>query len=170
MSKAIKAMMTAGYRARYADVASACVVDLAGLDVQAQESLRRLLREKSAKVEVLKNRLARVAFQDSALEPIGEVLEGPCALVTAEESIIDAAKALVAAAKEFDGLTLKQAMFDGDRELLSIDALAKMKGRLELIAEIAGLVRSPGAALAGCLKSPPSKIAGCLTTLSERAA
>ncbi len=170
MSKKINAMMTAEYRSRFDGVSSACVVDVAGLDVQAQETLRSSLREKSAKVQIVKNRLARVAFKDSPLEPLGEVLVGPCALVTAEESIIDAAKALVAVAKEFSELTLKQAIFDGDAELLAVTDLAKMKGRMELLSEIAGLIRSPGAALAGCLQSPQSKIAGCLKTLADKAA
>ncbi len=170
MSKAVKALVTNELKSRYADVVGACVVDLTGLDVADQEKLRRSLRTKSAKLEVIKNSLARRAFAGGPLEPLGKVLEGPCALVTSRESLIEVARLLTEAAKEFAQLKLKQAIFDGDPTLITVEELSKLKGRMELLGEVAMLMSSPGRALAGCLSSPQSKIAGCLKTISEKAA
>src|SRR3972149_3551406 len=113
MSKAIKALMPEQPRERYAGLSSACVVELTGLDVQAQEKLRRNLRAKSARLEGGKNSLARRAFAGGALDPLGPMLVGPCAVVTSSGSLIDVAKLLVEAAKEFKKLKLKQGVLDG---------------------------------------------------------
>lgn len=170
MSKPIKSLVTAALGSRYEGVENACVVDLTGMTVKEQQGLRTALREKSAEVHVVKNSLARRAFSGMSLEPLGKSLSGPCALVTSEESIIDAAKILVEAAKEYAELTLKDAMVEGDANLLSVVDLSKMKGRLELIGEAAMLLSSPGRSVAGCIQSPAGKIAGCLKAITEKAA
>lgn len=170
MSKAIKEMLAAELRGRYSDVGNACVVELSGMDVVSQESLRISLREKNARLHVIKNSAARRAFAGTTLEPLGESLSGPCALVTSSESMVDVAKVLVEVAKKFESLKLKQAMLEGDPELLTVNQLALMKGWDELMGEIAMLVSSPGRAIAGCLQSPQGKIAGCLKAIIEKAA
>jgi ribosomal protein L10 len=114
--------------------------------------------------------LARRAFKDTALEPLGLTLEGPCALVTGSDSLIDTAKVLVAAAKEFNKLALKQAVIEGDPDLLTVEQVSKLKGRMELLGEVAALVSSPGRALAGCLQGPQARIAGCLKAMVDKAA
>ncbi|MFQ5461133.1 MAG: 50S ribosomal protein L10 [Phycisphaerae bacterium] len=168
MSKPVKKMIMDELKQRYGDVDSACIVDITGLTVQDQQSVRAVLREKSGRLEIMKNALARKAFRDTALEPLGSALTGPCALVTSPESLVDVAKLLVKAAKEFRGLELREAILEGDPELATVAEVSKMKGRLELIGEIAMLVSSPGRALAGCMASPQGRIAGCLKTLAEK--
>lgn len=170
MSKAVKAMVAQELRNRFAGIDSACVVGLVGMKVVEQEKLRGSLREKDARLQVIKNALARRAFSDGPLEPLSKVLEGPCALVTTPSSLVEVAKILVEASKEFDQLQLKHAIIEGAPELVTIDQLSKMKSRLELIGEIAMLVSSPGRSIAGCLAGPQSKIAGCLKALAEKAA
>lgn len=170
MSKAVKAMMTTTLQKRFDGLDSACVVDLTGLSVKEQEHLRAMLRAKSARVQVVKNSLARRAFEGGPLEPLGISLEGPCALVTSSDSLIDAAKTLVEVAKEFNALTLKQAIIEGDPELLTVERMSAMKSHTELIGEVGMLVSSPGRAIAGCLSSPQAKIVGCLKTIVDKAA
>jgi len=170
MSKAIKALMTEQLRERYAGMSSACVVELTGLDVQSQEKLRRNLRAKSARLEVVKNSLARRAFQGGPLDPLGPTLVGPCAVVSSSGSLIEVAKLLVEAAKDFKKLKLKQGILDGDPTPLTVEAISRMRGRLEILGELAMLIRSPGRAVAGCLQSPQAKIAGCLKAMIDKAA
>lgn len=170
MSKALKEMITSELKSRYDGVTSACVIELSGMTVIEQEQLRGALREKSAELHVIKNRLARIAFRGGPLEPLGNSLEGPCALVTSKASVIDVAKTLFAVTKDIESLKLKNAIFDGDAELIAVAELAKMKGFDELMSEIAQLVSSPGRAIAGCLQSPQGKIAGCLEAMIEKAA
>lgn len=170
MSKAVKAMITAELKGRYADTNSACVVDLTGMNVQEQESLRAMLREKSARLEVVKNSLMRRALKGGPLEPLGNSLVGPCALVTSSESLVEVAKMLVQAVKEFTKLDLKQAIFDGDPDLTTVVEMSRMKSQSELLGEVVMLIGSPGRALAGCLQSPQARIAGCLKAIADKAA
>jgi len=171
MSKAVKAMITEELRGRYSGLESACVIDMTGMNVTEQQELRRALRGKDARVEVVKNSLARRALADCPLEPLGAALEGPCALVTtSSESLVETAKALVAAASEFEKLTLKQAIVDGDPSLLLVVDVAKLKSRVEILGEIAMLIGSAGRSVAGCIGSPQSKVAGCLKALADKAA
>ena len=167
MSKPLKRMLSENLRRCYEGVDSACVIDLTGLDVQRTQQIRRDLRQKSIRMQVVKNSMARLAFTDGPLGPLAAELEGPCALVTGGDSIVEVAKALVQWAREFAELSLKQAMVDGATELLTVRELSKMKSRVELIGEVAMLIASPGRAIAGCLRSPQSKIAGCLKAMAE---
>ncbi len=168
MSKPVKAMVTAELKKRYAGVESACVVNVTGLDVKAQEKLRRTLREKSARIQIVKNSLAKYAFKDTPLAPLGDALTGPCALITSSQSLIEIAKLLIDAAKEFGKLELKGALLDGDPSMMSIVQLSKMRGKRELLGEIAMLAGSPGRALAGCLAGAQGRVAGCIKTLADK--
>ncbi len=83
---------------------------------------------------------------------------------------MDIAKVLVDCAKEFEALTLKEAIIEGDPSLATVVAVSKMKGKRELLGDVAMLVSSPGRSIAGCLSSPQSRIAGCLKAIVEKAA
>ena len=126
------------------------------------------MRAHGARVQVVKNSLARRAFADGPLGPLGEVLEGPCALVVSQESIIDAAKALIELAKEHGALTLKQALVDGDPTVLSVADVARMRSRSEVLGELVLLITSPARRLAGCLAGPQAKLAGCLKAIADK--
>ena len=80
------------------------------------------------------------------------------------------AKLLVAPAKDFKELKIKQGILECDPTPLTVEAISKMRGRGEILGELAMLLSSPGRAIAGCLKSPQSKIAGCLKAIIEKAA
>lgn len=170
MSKLVKSLVTDELKAKYAGISSALVLDVTGMDVHSQEKLRKTLRTKSARLQIVKNSLARRAFAGSPLEPLGKSMEGPCAVVVAKESLVDVAKMLIDAAKEFQKLKFKKAIFDGDPSLMTVEELSKMKGKRELIGEVLMLVSSPGRAIAGCLRSPGGKIAGCIKTMADKAA
>ncbi len=170
MSKPVKDLITETIRAQYEGIGDVCVVDLTGLDVDGTQRLRRDLRGKSMRMQVVKNSLARRAFAGGPLEPIAQALSGPCALVVGGDSIIEVAKTLVHWAKELGHINVKEAMLDGDPKLITVAQLSEMKGRDELRGELAGLIGSPGRALAGCIGGPAGRIAGCLKTRADREA
>ena len=126
MSKPVKDLITETIRAQYAGIGDVCVVDLTGLDVGRTQRLRRDLRGKSMRMQVIKNSLARRAFAGGPLEPIAKVLNGPCALVVGGDSIIDVAKTLVHWAKELGDINVKEAMLDGDPNLITVAQLSEM--------------------------------------------
>ncbi len=168
MSKPLKSMLTNYLKKRYEGVDSACVVDLTGLNVADTQKLRSSIRESNGRVEIVKNSLARRAFADSPLASLGESLTGPCAVVTTEDSIIDIAKKLVDFAKEHKQIQLKEAVLDGDDALISVQDLSKMKSRVEILGDLAGLIWGPGRRIAGAIGSPQAKVAGCLKAIADK--
>ena len=95
MSKPVKDMITREYQASYAELESACLISVIGMDAISTNRLRGELRQKHIRLQVLKNNLARRAFADAPLSPLSNAMDGPCALVTGGESLIDVAKTLV---------------------------------------------------------------------------
>jgi large subunit ribosomal protein L10 len=113
MSKPVKDMMVAEYRRRFSDVDSAVVVEIRGLDAEGTAALRGGLREKTIRVSIVKNTLARKAFAGTPLEALDPALKGPSALVYGGASVVDVARELVAKIKKVKQLELKAACLDG---------------------------------------------------------
>ncbi len=88
--------------------------------------------------------------------------------MTGGDSISEVAKALVAAAKEYAVIRLKQAIVEGDPSLMTVEDVSRLKSRLELIGEVAMLIASPGRRVAGCIAGPQAKIAGCVKAIADR--
>ncbi len=169
MSKPVKDLITKEYLDRYGKLDSACVVSVIGLDAISTNKLRGELAARKIRLQVVKNSLARRAFAETALGPLGQALDGPCALVTGGESIIDVAKLLLETKKTYPNIELKFGILSGDKDLLTIEKLAAMRSRQELLGEIAMLILSPGARLAGAIQSPAGRIAGCIKTIADKA-
>ena len=169
MSKPVKDMVSRYLRGRYDGVSSACVVDLTGMNVAATEHVRGELRKQDARMEVVKNSLARRAFADTPLAPLAESLRGPCALViTGEDLLIDVAKTLVKLAREYKQFGLKEALYEGEAALVTVEALSRMKTRAELFGEVAGLIWGPGRRVAAAIASPAGRIAGCIKAIADK--
>ena len=168
MSKSVKDLVTREYKGGYDGVDSACVVSVIGMDAISTNRLRGELLSQNIRLQVIKNSLARRAFGDGPLGPLAAALEGPCALVTGGESIIDVAKTLAGFCKTYPQIELKKGILAGDPDLIDVAQLAKMKNRGELLADVAMLIASPGRALAACLSSPGGRIAGCLKAIAEK--
>lgn len=170
MSKAIKEQMAAEFKSLYGDIEDACVVSLVGLNGVSTNLLRGRLREKNLEIHIIRNRIAKRALQGTVLAPLADTFEGPCALVTGEGSATEIAKELAECVKEYESIELKSGILEGDPEILSVEALSKMKGRKELLGDVAMLICSPGRALAGAIQSPGGKIAGVLKALADKEA
>lgn len=168
MSKPVKDLVTREYQKNYGSLDNACVVSVIGLDAISANKLRGELRAKRIRLQVIKNSLAKRALSGGPLEPLADALDGPCALVTGGESLIDVAKILIEAKKKYPALQLKLGMLGGDPSLIGIEQLSKMKSRQELLSEIALLISSPGRKLAACLVGPAGKVAGCLKAIADK--
>jgi len=168
MSKPVKDLVTNEYKKLFGGADGACVVSVIGLDAISTNKLRGELRHKKIVLKVVKNSLAKRAFSDGPLAPLGAALNGPCALVTGGGSVIDVAKTLVELKKTYPKIELRQGVLGGEVDLIDLEQLAKMKSRVELIGEVAMLIMSPGRKLAGCLGSPAGKIAGCIKTIADK--
>ena len=146
------------------------LTDFSGLDVKSMTLLRRRLKDSGAEYLVVKNRLVKLAVADLDLPDICEALLGPTGVVLGYEGIVEPAKALSDFAKEHDGKPVfKLGILD--KQIVSaveIQRLAKLPPREQLLAELAGALEAPMAALVSALEGKVQEMAGLLEALREQ--
>lgn len=169
MSKPVKQLMIKELSARFSQLDSVFVVNPIALNAIDNTSFRAALRKKKIEMEVVRNALAVQALKGTALEGIGALLTGACALVSGGESIVDVAREVMEQAKKFTALEIRGALVEGTIvDAKGAEQLAKMASRAELQGQVAMLANSPAKRLAGAISSPAGKIAGCIKALEEK--
>ena len=108
MSKPVKEMIVAEYKRRFDDVTSGLLIDIRGIEANVNNELRVDLQQQDIHITVLKNSLAKTAFQDTELEGLADLIEGPSALAFGGNSVVEVARSLVKWAKKIKKLELKQ--------------------------------------------------------------
>lgn len=170
MSKPVKEMMIEDYKRRFEGVDNALVVDIRGIDAAHNHELRHDLREKSIRVTVVKNTLARKALAGTGLEALLPALDGPSAITYGGESVVEVARAVVDWAKKIDTLDLKGAVLDGqyfDGED-GVKQLSKFPTRDEALAEVVQLVLTPGGELVGAVAGPGGQLMAVVESLIDK--
>ena len=170
MSKFVKEMIVDEYRRRFDGVTGGVVVEIRGMDATANNNFRRELLKKEIRVAVLKNTLAKKAFDGGPLENIGPALSGPTALVWGSDSPVDVARELVDWAKKTESLELKAAVLDGEffEGQKGVKQLSTFPTREEAQATVVTLLLSPFRNVVGAATSPGSKILGVVKTIEEK--
>lgn len=147
------------------------LADISELDAESTTKLRRLAHKREISLNVVKNTLLRKALENAEgnYDEFYEILKGNTSIMFAE--IGNAPAKLI---KEFrktsdrpilKGAFVEEAVYIGDDQ---IEALAAMKSKEEVIADIIALLQSPTKNVISALQSGGSTIAGIVKTLSER--
>jgi large subunit ribosomal protein L10 len=118
-----------------------------GLSVADIQQLRRAAREQGVTIKVVKNRLVRVALEqsDKFAKVDASALKGQLLYASALEDEVAPAQALAAFAKTHSALKLEGAI-SGDGKLLNADevkSLATLPSKNELIAQVLATLTSP---------------------------
>jgi large subunit ribosomal protein L10 len=128
-----------------------------GLTVEALNKLRVDARAKGVYLHVLKNTLARRAVAGTPFEVAADAMSGPLIYGFSQDAVA-AAKVIAEFAKTNDKLIVKAGAYAGralDAE--GVKALAAIPSKEVLLAQLAGL-----------LKSPVQRMAGVLAALAEK--
>jgi large subunit ribosomal protein L10 len=145
--------------------------DVSAMTVAQTTELRKLCYKHGIKLRVSKNTfiikaLERVNIQD---EELLEALRGPSSIMYSD-TINGAAKLIKEFRKTHPKPILKAAYIDhmvyvGDNNL---DALAKLKTKNELIADLVAMLNSPMINLVNALNSSKNNLTGILETLGNK--
>ncbi|UUX97780.1 50S ribosomal protein L10 [Aquabacterium sp. J223] len=152
-----KAAVVTDVAAQAARSQTLALAEYRGLTVENLNKLRVDARSKGVYLHVLKNTLARRAVAGTPFEVASEAMVGPLIYGFSEDAVA-AAKVLADFAKTNDKLVLKAGAYAGkplDAE--GVKALASIPSKEVLLAQIAGL-----------LKSPVQRMAGVLAALAEK--
>jgi len=127
------------------------VSEYRGLTVKEIAEIRRALSKQDVTYRIVKNRLMRIAAQDTIGEALSPLLTGPTAIAFgADESAT--AKAVLDATRPFRVVTITGGVL-GDRAISAdaVRSLASLPPRDVLLAKLAGGMSAPIATLASLL-------------------
>ncbi len=171
MSKPVKNMIIEMYREQFRDVSDAVLVDIRGVSSNDNMKLRAGLAKNGIRVTVVKNSLARLAFQESGLAPISDLLEGPSAVAYGQESVVSITRQLLDLLKNkaYEKLQVKGAVMDGQVfGADQIDALSKYPTREEAQAQIIQVVLGPAGQVIGAATGIGGQIASIIEQIEEK--
>jgi len=152
-----KAAVVVGVAAQVARSQTLALAEYRGLTVAQLDTLRRTARDQGVYLHVLKNTLARRAVAGTPFEAASGAMVGPLIYGFSEDAVA-AAKVISDFAKGNDKLVVKGGAFAGKAlDANGVKALASIPSREVLIAQVAGLLKSPIQRLAGVLAAVVEK-------------
>ena len=141
------------------------------LSVKDISDLRKEIRETGGEFHVIKNTLAKRAFEESGREWKEGVFTGPTALGISYENPSGLAKALKDFANEKGTIEIKSGYLA--ERLVSVDeinALADLPSMSEMRAKLLSTIAAPASKLVRTLAEPGRQVAAVLKSYSEQAA
>ncbi|MDA1353021.1 MAG: 50S ribosomal protein L10 [bacterium] len=129
---------------RMEDSVATIFINYRGLKVSQFGALRSILREHNTQMKVYKNSFTRIALQNLSVDLSGDATEGPTALFFIKDDAATASKAIVTFMKENDAVVLKGGILSrAPISEATIQELAKLPSKDELIAKVVGSFRAP---------------------------
>ena len=139
-----------------------------GMTVAESSDLRAKMREAGAGFKVTKNRIAKLALNDTPHTALESLFTGPTAIGTSTDPVA-AAKVLVEYAKGNDKLTIVGGSMDGKSlDKAGVEALAKLPSLDELRGKLVGILQAPAAKLARVAQAPAGKVARVIKARSDQ--
>ncbi len=168
MSKLVKNLLAEELRIRFAPSDGALWIDTTGVDGITSNLLRRELRSKNMRAEVVKNSMFRRAVAGGRLSPLAERLVGPATLVVGE-SLPEVARVIESWIAKAPAIKLRGAVLEGDYlDERAVVGLSKLPSKREVQGQVVAAALSPGAKLAAAMLAPGANLAGCLRALIEK--
>ena len=172
MSKYVKNLITEDLRHRLEGVEDALLVNVVGLDANANNRLRGELEAKHINVLVVKNSLARHATAGSPLAPMFEGLTGTAAICWGSEDVVSLAKEItqLAESDDYEAFQTRGGVMDGESLTPQrIDEISKWPGRAEQLSILSGQLLSPGRDLVSQILAPGGALVSQIEKKAEEA-
>lgn len=170
MSKPVKELIIKQYSARVGDAQDAVLVSIRGVKAIDNNKIRLGLAKKGIKITMVRNSLARKAFDGSALSALNEILIGSSALVHGGSSVVEIARDLVTLVAKYPALEFKGALLDGMlfKGKDGVVELSKFPTKGEAISQNVTLILSPARKLAAQIVGPGSTVAGLVKAIEGK--
>ena len=160
LNKSEKAAVVTDVSAQAARAQTLALAEYRGLTVESLNKLRVDARSKGVYLHVLKNTLARRAVNGTPFEVAAGSMVGPLIYGFSEDAVA-AAKVVADFAKGNDKLVIKGGAYAGKAlDANGVKALASIPSREVLIAQVAGLLKSPIQRLASVVAAVAEKKGG----------
>ena len=151
-----------------ANAHSAIAAEYIGLTVEDMTTLRVKARESHVYLRVVKNTLARRAFEGTDFECMGDGMVGPMVLAFSQEDPGAAARVISDFAKENDKLVAKLVSIGGELlEAGDIKRLASMPTKDQAISMLMSVMNAPVEKLARTLNEVPTKLVRVIAAVRD---
>ena len=153
---------------RFSKAKAAIFTDYRGLTVTQFTELRNKLKEADANIKVVKNRLAKRAFNENSVTDLDGYLKGPVAIADSETDPVAVAKIVTEFAKENEKFEVKVGFMDGKvMDLPMIKQLASLPSREELLAKVLGSISSPATKMVNVLAAVPRQLVTVIKAIGD---
>jgi large subunit ribosomal protein L10 len=169
MSKYVKSLIAEDLRRRLQNVNDALLVNMVGLNANANTRLRAELRRKNINVVVIKNSLGMRAAEGTPLAPMFEGLTGTAAVCWGGEDIVSLAKEITNLVRDEKNapFAARGGVMDGERLTAEqVAQVSKWPSRLEQLSILSGQILGPGSRLLSQLTA----VGGALASQIEQKA
>ena len=148
---------------------SAVMADYRGVSVDGMTELRKVAREQNVHVQVIRNTLAKRAFEGTEFECMNEVLLGPNILAFSLEDPGAGARLFKDFAKKNESFEIR-ALSVGGKLLAAdqIDALAKLPTRDQGLAMLMSVMLAPVTKLTRTLNEVPTKVTRAVAAVRDQ--
>jgi len=148
---------------------SLVVADARGVTVSDMTALRKLARENKVYLKVIRNTLARRAFDGTEYECVKDSLVGPSLFGFSMEDPGAAARIFKDFAKENDKFEVKVLSVGGEQlGPGDLDVLAKLPTRDQALATLAATLMAPVTKLARTFNEVPSKVTRAVAAVRDQ--
>jgi large subunit ribosomal protein L10 len=164
-----KRATVAELREELAKARTMIVSEYRGLSVKEIAEIRRALSKQDVTYRIVKNRLMRIAAEDSVGAALSPLLSGPTAIAFGTDEA-GTAKAVLDATRPYNkivkitGAILGDKAIDGD----AVTRLAALPTREVLLAKLAGGMQAPVGTLAGLFAAPLRNLGYALAQVAEQ--
>ena len=170
MDRAEKRQLVSTLNEAWKDTGVIVVAHYKGMTVAEMTDFRKRVKEAGGSVKVAKNKLAKLALNDTDSQGISELLKGQTCLAYSDDPV-SAARVSVKYAKENDKLViLGGAMGKTVMDANAVKALADLPSLDQLRATLIGLVQAPATKIARILKEPGGMLARVLQAQAAKGA
>lgn len=148
---------------------SVVAANYAGLTVSQVTELRKQARNAGVYMRVIRNTLARRAFEGTSFQCMDEALVGPLVLAFSKEDPGAAARLFKEYAKKFDKLEVKALSIDG--ALLpanDLNKLASLPTRNEAIAQLMSVMKAPITKFVRTLAEPHAQLVRVVAAIRDK--
>ena len=146
---------------------SVIVTHYSGLTVNESEELRSEMRINGAKFKVTKNRLTKLALEQTQFKDLADLFTGPTAIAYSDDPVAPA-KVAVSFEKKLENFKIIGGGYVGEKiDLEKINFLATLPSMDELRGKILGIISAPAQKIALIVKEPAGQIARLVSAQSK---
>ena len=145
--------------AQFENSEAVLVTHYQGLNMKQLDELRKQMREHGIQFKITKNRITKLALENSKCKDIANLFSGPTAVALSADAI-SSAKILTKFSKENKNLKILGGIMGNDvLDVAGVANVATLPTLDEARAKIVGILSSPAQKIISILLAPGSKIA-----------